>query len=181
VRSRYIGNISQPLVYSQPAIGLDGTVELRTATGADVEACLAVQRRSAIKGYAHIFAQAEYPFPDAIVRAEWVERLASPAEVILAVVDGEVVGTVSANPPRLEALFVVPEQWGSGVAGALHDAALERIAASGCAQASLDVMVDNARARRFYARRGWLPDGRSLRSPFPPFPLLLGYRRDLGV
>jgi GNAT superfamily N-acetyltransferase len=184
VRSRYIGNISQPVVYSQPASSggfrLDSAVELRAATSADVEACLAVQRRSAIKGYAHIFPQAEYPFPDDVVRAEWVERLGSPAEVMLAVVDDEVVGTISANPPRLEALFVVPEQWGSGVADALHDAALELIAASGCARASLDVMVDNTRARRFYARRGWLPDGRSLRSPFPPFPLLLGYRRELA-
>jgi ribosomal protein S18 acetylase RimI-like enzyme len=61
--------------------------------------------------------------------------------------------------------------------------ALERIAASGCASAELDVMVDNARARRFYERRGWVPDGRSQPSPFPPFPpypAMLGYRRDLG-
>jgi GNAT superfamily N-acetyltransferase len=154
-------------------------VELRAASSADAEACLAVQRRSAIKGYAHIFPQAEFPFPDDVVAAEWVARLASAVEVIVAVVDEEIVGTISPRPPWLEGLFVVPEQWGSGVAGRLHDAALERIAASGSPSAQLDVMVDNVRARRFYERRDWVPDGRSQRSPFPPYPAMVGYRRDL--
>jgi GNAT superfamily N-acetyltransferase len=154
-------------------------MQLRAATSADLAACLAVQRRSAIKGYAHIFPQAEYPFPNDIVRAEWEARLASDAQVIVGIVDGVIVGTVSANPPRLEALFVVPEHWGGGVAGRLHDEALARIAAAGCAAAELVVMTENLRARRFYEHRGWLPDGRSETSPFPPYPMLLGYRHAL--
>jgi GNAT superfamily N-acetyltransferase len=154
-------------------------MEVRAASSADAEACLAVQRRSAVQGYAHIFPQADFPFPDDVVRAEWAARLASTAQVIVAVDDGELVGTVSANPPRFEALFVVPERWGSGIAGQLHDEALARIAASGCAAAELDVMADNVRARRFYERRGWVPDGRSEPSPFPPYPMLLGYRHAL--
>jgi GNAT superfamily N-acetyltransferase len=154
-------------------------VEIRPATSGDVDACLAVQRGSAVVGYAHIFDQAIYPFPDDVVRAEWVARLASDDQVVIAEVDGEPVGTASAHPPRLEALFVVPEQWGTGVAAALHDVALELIKASGWLAAELDVMVDNLRARRFYERLGWSPDGRGERSPFPPYPKLLGYRRDL--
>jgi GNAT superfamily N-acetyltransferase len=156
-----------------------GDVDLRPASFADVEVCLGVQRRSAIVGYAHIFDQARFPFPDEVVRAEWVARLAGEDQVLLAEVGGEIVGTVSANPPRLEALFVVPEKWGNGVAVGLHDAALGRIGASGWLAAELDVMVDNLRARRFYERHGWEPDGRGTRSPFPPYPKLLGYRRDL--
>jgi len=151
-------------------------IDLRAATGADAEACLGVQRRSALAGYAHIFRQDVYPFPDDVVRAEWVTRLASDAGVLLAVVEGEIVGTASASPPRLEALFVVPEHWGTGVAGRLHDRVIEIIGAAGCPAAELDVMADNHRARRFYERRGWNPDGRVLRSPFPPYPELLGYR-----
>jgi GNAT superfamily N-acetyltransferase len=154
-------------------------VQIRSATSTDVEACLAVQRRSAVVGYAHIFDQVIYPFPDEVVRSEWVARLASDAQVLIASVAGEPAGTASANPPRLEALFVVPEQWGAGVAVALHDGALELIKASGWLAAELDVMVDNLRARRFYERLGWEPDGRGDRSPFPPYPKLLGYRRDL--
>jgi GNAT superfamily N-acetyltransferase len=100
--------------------------------------------------------------------------------VVVAVVDGEIVGTVAARPPRFEALFVVPEHWGGEVSGRLHDEALRLIAAAGCGSAELDVMVDNTRARRFYERRGWVLDGRSETLPFPPYPLLVGYRRDLG-
>jgi GNAT superfamily N-acetyltransferase len=155
-----------------------GVVELRTATAADVDACLAVQRRSAIIGYAHIFPQQEYPFPDAVVRAEWADRFARGVPVTLAVADGEVVGTISVQPPRLESLFVVPEHWGDGVGPALHDAAVGQIRAAGCAAAELDVMAENARARRFYEKLGWKEDGRADTSPFPPYPKLVGYRLD---
>lgn len=154
-------------------------MELRHATVDDVDVCLGVQRRSAVVGYGHIFPQEEYPFPDDVVRAEWVERLNDGVPVTLAVVDGEPVGTISVRPPRLESLFVVPEQWGSGVADLLHSAALQQIRSNDWLAAELDVMVDNVRARRFYEKRGWQPDGRTEVSPFPPYPRLLGYRRDL--
>jgi GNAT superfamily N-acetyltransferase len=164
-----------------PPIGENVLVEVRTAGATDVDRCLDVQRRAALVGYAHIFDQTRYPFPDDVVREEWVARLHadSGVEVLLALVDGEVVGTASARNPRLEALFVVPEQWGSGVSGLLHDRVLARIAAAGCDYAELDVMTENLRARRFYERRGWQPDGRRLVSPFPPFPRLLGYAVNL--
>lgn len=155
-------------------------MDLRAATDADAQACLAVQRRSAVIGYAHIFPQHDYPFPGDVVHAEWVARLASPAQVVVAVEDGDLIGTVSARPPHLEALFVVPEAWGTGVGTLLHDRALDLIAAAGCAVAELEVMADNARARRFYERHEWAPDGSRSISPFPPYPSLLGYRRPLG-
>ena len=43
--------------------------------------------------------------------------------------------------------------------GALLDAALAALAASGSSEASLWVLEDNARARRFYEARGWRADG----------------------
>jgi GNAT superfamily N-acetyltransferase len=154
-------------------------VELREATSEDADACLVVQRRSAVVGYAHIFAQDLYPFPDDVVRAEWVRRHASEAHVVVASESGELIGTVSARSAWVEALFVVPDSWGTGVAGRLLDRAVELIAASGATTARLDVMADNVRARRFYERRGWAPDGRTSVSPFPPYPKILGYRLDL--
>jgi GNAT superfamily N-acetyltransferase len=156
-----------------------GAVELRVATVADLEACLAAQRRSAVVGYAHIFPQQVYPFPDDVVRQEWRDRFAADVPVTIAVVDGHVVGTISVRPPRLESLFVVPEQWGSGVAQRLHDAALDQIDAAGHRYAELDVMTANTRARRFYEKLGWTMDGRTEVSPYPPFPAITGYRRDL--
>jgi len=52
-----------------------------------------------------------------------------------------------------------PDAFGSGAATALHTAALGELAAMGHAEAYLWVARDNARARRFYAREGWLDDG----------------------
>jgi GNAT superfamily N-acetyltransferase len=154
-------------------------VELREATWADVDACFGVQRRSAVVGYARIFPQDEYPFPDEIVHKEWVSRLNDDRWVLIALIDDEPVGTIATRGNRIESLFVVPEQWGAGVSDALHDAALQRIAEQGAEVAELEVMADNLRARRFYERRGWERDGREEVSPFPPYPPLVGYRRVL--
>jgi GNAT superfamily N-acetyltransferase len=173
----YRQHITTRRLFPSGCARLDGGVELRAAMVDDVDVCLAVQRRSAVVGYGHIFDQQTYPFPDDVVRGEWLDRLAGEVPVTLAIVDGEVVGTVSIRPPRLESLFVVPEQWGSEVGGRLHHAALGQIRAGGWLAAELDVMVDNARARRFYEKHGWAPDGRTAVSPFPPYPRLLGYRR----
>lgn len=127
-------------------------------------------------GYAHIFPQDEYPFPDDVVREEWHERFDTSVPVTVAVVAGVVVGTVSVRAPRLESLFVVPEQWGTGVARALHDVAVGQIEAAGSRVAELDVMSANLRAQRFYEKLGWVPDGRTDVSPYPPYPTLTGYR-----
>ena len=53
----------------------------------------------------------------------------------------------------LHGLYVVPEEWGSGVAVALHDAALA--AMPDCAELQLWMLEENHRARRFYEQRGW--------------------------
>lgn len=156
-------------------------MDFRAATAADLDLCLGVQRRSAVVGYAHIFPQDQYPFPADVVRAEWADRFAAGVAVTLAIVDDEVVGTISVRPPKLESLFVVPEHWGSGVGLRLHDVALDQIRTAGARAAELDVMVDNARARRFYEKHGWLPDGRSEVSPYPPYPKLLGYRLEFTM
>jgi ribosomal protein S18 acetylase RimI-like enzyme len=57
------------------------------------------------------------------------------------------------------ALYVHPDAWGSGVGRSLNDAALSSLAADGCREATLWVLRDNSRARRFYERQGWLTDG----------------------
>ena len=68
----------------------------------------------------------------------------------------------------------MPERWGSGVADALHDAAL---AALGCAEVKLWVLEENARARRFYEKRGWVRNGETRVVEYPPHPLDVGYSR----
>jgi ribosomal protein S18 acetylase RimI-like enzyme len=156
-------------------------MELRRPTAADVETCLAVQRAAAVVGYVHIFDQATHPFPDDVVRGEWVERLGSDAVVLIGSVDGQPVGVIGVRGKRVEGLFVVPEQWGSGLAQQLHDEAVTRIAAGGHDSAVLHVLVDNARARRFYERNGWAADGDPSPSPWPPYPEQIAYRRVIAA
>jgi GNAT superfamily N-acetyltransferase len=52
-------------------------------------------------------------------------------------------------------LFVEREHWGTGIAGLLHDAALEEMAEQGYERARLFTPAGQHRARRFYERRGW--------------------------
>lgn len=81
---------------------------------------------------------------------------------------GVVVGISTAGPAREETepglgelwmLNVAPQAWGTGVAVRLHDYALDRLRDSGFGDAILWVVERNARARRFYERSGWRPDG----------------------
>jgi GNAT superfamily N-acetyltransferase len=107
-------------------------------------------------------------FPDsppptvAELQAIWVTRLADPtAAVLLASRDGRPAGSVmaSADPQfgegQIAGLHVLPAEWGQGVGGALHDAALTVLSAAGHRTAGLWVIAANRRARRMYERRGW--------------------------
>ena len=79
--------------------------------------------------------------------------------------EGRVVGFASAGPSRdedelgeLYAIYVEPEAWSTGAGRALMTAAEQRLAAEYDA-ALLWVLEDNPRARGFYERGGWVPDG----------------------
>ena len=84
--------------------------------------------------------------------------------------DGRIVGhaTVAVDKTlgELSALYVVPEEWGSGVAGALHDEAVVGMRELGATEATLWVVEGNTRARRFYEREGWSADGETKSSMF---------------
>jgi RimJ/RimL family protein N-acetyltransferase len=60
----------------------------------------------------------------------------------------------------------VPEEWGSGVARALHDEAVVGMRELGATEATLWVVEGNTRARRFYEREGWSADGETKSSMF---------------
>jgi diamine N-acetyltransferase len=97
---------------------------------------------------------------------------------LLAVASSEPVGHVAFTPARrrtagqpwasspttpglahLWQLFVLPEWWGRGVAGVLHEAAVAEIRARGYSAVRLYTPSLHARARRFYERRGWRTAG----------------------
>ena len=71
-----------------------------------------------------------------------------------------------------------PAAWGRGIGAALHDAFVEHLRATGFAGAVLEVWEANARARAFYAHRGWHDDG--VRRPGPAGIDYLRLRLELG-
>jgi ribosomal protein S18 acetylase RimI-like enzyme len=84
------------------------------------------------------------------------------AGLLVADVDGAVVGFVSVGPSRgedgvaeLNAIYIEPERFGTGVGRALMDAALERMRELGYREAMLWVLDGNERAERFYRIAGW--------------------------
>jgi len=107
--------------------------------------------------------------------------------------DGSVLGHVAVSPAatharpsdepglaHLQNLFVARAAWGTGVAAALHAAALQAAASRGFAAMRLFTPVEQARARRFYEREGWSPIGEPFVEAHLPFGLL-EYRRALSA
>lgn len=64
-----------------------------------------------------------------------------------------------ADHGELMAIYVDPDRTRTGTGRLLIGAARERLTARGFAAAALWVLRGNTRARRFYERDGWLPDG----------------------
>lgn len=94
--------------------------------------------------------------------ARWLRAIADEGrDVWVAEVDGAVIGFAARGPAgdapaggcRLYALYVLAAHHGSGAGQALLDAAIGRAAAS------LWILEDNPRARAFYERNGFRPDG----------------------
>jgi GNAT superfamily N-acetyltransferase len=103
-----------------------------------------------------------------IEQARWRARLRHPPRgwvTFVAVRDKDVVGFAAVGPSRdlpergeLYAIYVEPTEWSGGTGRALI-AEAERELASRYDEATLWVLEDNPRARRFYERAGWQPDG----------------------
>ncbi len=95
---------------------------------------------------------------------EWPPGSRPGRQVFVADENGRIVGFVSAGDSRDEpgkgelfAIYVLPGAWGSGAGPALMETAL--VALRGYPSATLWVLEDNPRARRFYEREGWILDG----------------------
>jgi RimJ/RimL family protein N-acetyltransferase len=143
---------------------------IRASGPHEAEAHHAVQRAACVEAFPHVFPPDRYPFPDEAVLARWRTFTGS----VLVADDGErVVGLAAFDACWLGGLYVVPELWGTGLAGELHDAALA--AMPDCPEIRLWTLEENHRARRFYERRGWRPNGETRVVPYPPEPLDVGY------
>ena len=132
-----------------------------------IETLAAIKREASLAGFTHIYPPELYPYPDEPIRNELAESL--ERDDVRVFLDPDERGYALVQGEWLHQLFVRPEAWGTDVAPSL----LEQAVAAGARL--LWVMEQNARARRFYEKHGWRPDGRTRVVPFPPHPTSLGY------
>jgi GNAT superfamily N-acetyltransferase len=140
------------------------TIEVRPAIAADARGIAEVHVKSWQEAYAHLVPA------DALARLSvdqrerrWNEILLSTETTIYVATDGDrVIGFASVGPARdddrprpleLQSIYVLAAHHGSGAGQLLLDGVLAG------APASLWVADDNPRARAFYARNGFVPDG----------------------
>jgi RimJ/RimL family protein N-acetyltransferase len=144
-------------------------VEVRRARPEDAAAIAEVHVRTWQAAYTHIFGAERLAELDAERRRRvWKRALEeSPDEpVLLAEQEGCVVAFASVGPSRedpdegeLYAIYALPPAWGGGAGTELMRESLAALRELGYRTATLWVLEDNPRARRFYEREGWMLDG----------------------
>ena len=105
--------------------------------------------------------------------AAWHHALERHETVLVAQADRRLVGFGSLHGPEIAMLYLLPQYQGRGIGKLLFRRALEEIRDAGHDSAYLWVLVNNHRARRFYAANG----GRMQFSrPVPGMPPLIEAR-----
>ena len=143
-------------------------MQVRPARVDDAAAIADAHTRAWQAAYEHVFGAENLATIDSERRRRWWERCVREGleTVLVAEKDGRVVAFASLGPARddsargeLYAIYALPEAWGSGAGPALLEAGVEALRGGGYREAILWVLDDNPRARRFYEREGWTPDG----------------------
>lgn len=142
---------------------------MRRARPKDAAAIAEVHLRTWQGAYEHVFGAERLAGIDAERRRRGWERVLAERldeTVFVAEREGRIVAFASVGPSRdepgegeLYAIYALPEAWGSSAGRALMEEALAALRGLGFGEATLWVLDDNPRARRFYEREGWMPDG----------------------
>lgn len=150
---------------------------IRPGGPTDGAAVAAVERRAWRQGYRGVVSDGFLDGLDlSYLGPYWTGRAAVPPSprhhLLVAGPPGEVHAAIDTGPARhdevgpaatttgeVRSLHVDPTVEGHGVGSALLGAAESALVAAGFTEATLWVVEGHARARRFYERRGWVPDG----------------------
>ena len=147
---------------------------VRAVTPADVAAVTRLQVASWRQAYAAIIPAGYLAAMSAAEREQrHLARVLDPeprAAYLLAERDGAVLGMTNVGPARdddvdptavgeIRAMYVDPPAWSTGVGAALMRAALDHLAGHGIRGVTLWVLEANVRARNFYERWDFRPDG----------------------
>ncbi|MHC3470184.1 N-acetyltransferase family protein [Streptomyces sp. 7R007] len=156
------------------------TTTLRPATLDDVDALTDLHTRARTAYYragGHTAPDLTSPEARASRREAWLRALRSGDRTVLCAVETRaLVGLISMGPPhdpdlnpattgQLHQIHVSPSCWGRGIGSRLHASFVRFLRDTSRDTGVLEAWEGNSRARSFYARRGWRPDGRSRPGP----------------
>ena len=148
------------------------SISYRTATVRDAGALAALGTATFVATFGHLYQPCNLEIflqnhaPDV-----WAKELADPAFAVrIAELDGTMVGYAKLGPPHLpfeprgvaaelRQLYVLEEMKGQGIAQALIEWVIERARDRRADHLYLSVFTDNHRARRFYEKYGFEPEG----------------------
>ena len=149
-------------------------MQVRVARVDDAEVVAAVHVRSWQSAYRGLIPDAYLDTLSVERRSEVWSRILTgtdlPRTGTFVLQDGlDVIGFVHFAPTRdddlpastgeVTGIYLTPNAWGRGGGRQLMDAAQASLKAAGSTTATLWVLEANLRARRFYERQGWAPDG----------------------
>lgn len=134
----------------------DQVLLLRPGTEADVDDFIRIWRAIWHHSFAAVL-DADLDEPAFKYGMEHAELIPVARRMIVAVLDGRVVGYCFRDGAHIDDLWVDPPAQGRGIGGALLAAAVSAITGDGYRTATLDCIEANAGARRFYERQGWRP------------------------
>jgi GNAT superfamily N-acetyltransferase len=138
-------------------MALRGEVILRPATADDISAIAPIWHRGWQDG--HVGHVPEDLITARTERSFWSRTVRRLPATTIAEIDGAVAGFVIVVGDEVEQVYVSEDHRGSGVAGILLAEAERRVRHGGHATAWLAVVAGNERARRFYAKSGWVDEG----------------------
>ncbi len=164
---------------------------IRRADKNDAPALAAILTQSWKEAYAHILPTAE--LDSAADKERYTAVFTSMAQnranmFLVAYCGGIPCGMLLFCPARDEdlsdyaeivALYTLQKYWGSGLGRALTEKALDEIQPQ-YAGAALWVLQENARARRFYEKFGFAPDGKTKTENFSNKPHSVRYVKPLA-
>jgi GNAT superfamily N-acetyltransferase len=171
-------------------------LEVRLAAPGDAAAVAAIHIVAWRRAYAHVVpAAALTGIPPGDREAMWRGLIAGGGRrrrvLVAGAPGGAPRGFAAWSPTRdadgdpsataeLCAIYVHPDAWGGGLGRALVEHGIALARADGFERATLWVVRDNARARRFYERAGWTPDGGRREEPVLGAPVAqVRYATDL--
>ena len=159
---------------------------IRPATVADAPVIAALARQTFADTFGHLYSPENLAaFLSIHTPENWAAEIADPAYAVrLAEADGQPVAYMKLGPPslpftppagaiELRQIYVLPAYHGGGLARAMLHHAIAEARARGAAALFLSVFTDNPRARRFYAREGFVEVG--------PYAFMVGDHADEDI